>query len=119
MKHKSPYFAYELINKIIDQLNEEIRIFDNTIAKKSLEFIEIKSSDISSASFRKTINELYNSQLHKLMLTEVNDEYAFRIIETPVVPEKKFQPSRLIILILSTIFGFICSLAYIIFYRSD
>ena len=119
VKHQSPHFAHELLTQIIDELNEEIRVFDNTLASDSLKFIEEKSVDVSSASFRKTLNELYNSQLHKLMLTEVNDEYAFRIIETPVIPEKKFQPVRSLIAILSLIFGGLMSLFFIIFFKSD
>ena len=58
---------------------------------------------------------MYNSQLHKLMLTEVSDDYAFRIIETPVIPEKKFLPIRSLIVLLSAIMGGMLSILYILF----
>lgn len=117
--HKSPSIAHEILKNIIDGLNEEIRKFDNDQAKKSLEFIEEKSANISSANFRKTINEMYNAQLHKLMLTEVSNDYAFRIIETPVVPEKKYKPSRLLVLMFSSLLGFFLSIAYVIVFKNN
>jgi uncharacterized protein involved in exopolysaccharide biosynthesis len=114
VQHKSPVFANELLKKIIYELNEQIRVFDNFEAKKSIDFIIDKSNDTTSATFRKTINDMYNSQLHKLMLTEVSDDYAFRIIETPVIPEKKFLPIRSLIVLLSAIMSGMLAILYIL-----
>jgi len=118
VKHLSPIVAHSLLETIIYELSEQIRVFDNAEAEKSMSFIVEQSSNATSASFRKTINELYNSQLHKLMLTEVSDGYAFRTIESPVVAEKKYLPMRAVIVILSTMLGGLLSIFYVLIYRN-
>ena len=44
------------------------------------------------------------------MLAEIRKQYVFKIIESPIAPEIKSKPSRAMICILITGFGFLISL---------
>jgi len=49
----------------------------------------------------------------KVMIANVREEYAFKIIDPAVVPEMKYKPSKRNIVIISFLFGLIISLTSI------
>ena len=48
------------------------------------------------------------TQTKKIMLANVRDQYAFRIIDPAVIPEKKIKPNRGLIIMV----GFVAGLAF-------
>ena len=108
--HESPIFAKEVNDLIIKDLNDEIRRFDSIIADKSIEFVNRKLRETQSSELKETLYGIYKSELRKKMLTEVQDEYIFRVLDPAVIPINKYKPSRLMILIASIISGFVISI---------
>jgi LPS O-antigen subunit length determinant protein (WzzB/FepE family) len=53
----------------------------------------------------KILYDLIESQQNKKMLASVKDEYAFKTIDPPIAPEKKYSPNRPLILVLFTLLG--------------
>ena len=60
-----------------------------------------------------SISKLIESQLETQMAARINKEYSLSIIEPPFVPEEKFRPSRSLIVLLTSIFGFMLSLIFV------
>ena len=48
------------------------------------------------------------------MLAEVSDEYAFKVIEEPVVEENKIAPNRALTCVLISIIGGILSVIFVL-----
>lgn len=111
--HKSPVIAQEWVTLIIEQINESMRKVDQEQAQISIEFLNELSRTTKIQSIKEVISNLLENQMQTLMLTSSNEAYIFKIIDYPIIPEKKSGPQRAFIVILGAILGFIISLIYI------
>lgn len=110
IEHKSPEIAKNWLDIIIYQINESMRDSDKEEAKKSIEYLNEAQKSINILSIKEVISLLLEKQIQTLMLTSSNDYYVFKVIDPPVIPESKSGPSRSVICILGTFFGFLFSL---------
>ena len=103
--HQSPYIAKKWLDLIIYQINESMRSADQQQAKKSITFLSDVQQTSSIQSIKEITTLLLKQQMQTYMLTSSGDDYVFKIIDSPLVPEKKSRPSRATICILGTIIG--------------
>ena len=85
-----------------------------------LDYYLATSNSNSDINIKNHLNARINRELISLALSNTNDEYAFRVIDPPHLPERASDPSRTIIVLLGTFLGFIfsCLLALIFnFYK--
>ncbi len=116
IEHYSPYIAQKLVSIIIKEINESMRKIDSNQAEKSIAYLNQSALTTNIQPIREAIAKLLESQMRTLMLTASNEAYIFKVIDSPIVPEKKSKPSRSIICILGTIIGGFFSLI-IVFVR--
>ncbi len=107
IKHESPNVAKIWVDIIIQNINESMRDEDKKIAQNSINYLNNSAKSANYQSLKEAISSLLESQLQTLMLTSSNDDYIFKIIDSPVVPELKSEPSRAVICILGTFLGII------------
>lgn len=119
INHHSPYIAKEWADIIIYEINESMRQYENNIAKKSISYLSEAQQNTTIQPLRDSISELLETQMRTLMLAHSNENYVFKIIDSPIVPEKKSFPNRALICIVGTLFGGIISIliALAAFYR--
>ena len=110
--HQSPYIAKNWLDLIISEINRTMRSHDREKTKKSLEFLEKESQKVQFSEIYDALATLQQKELKSLMLIEVNEEYVFRVVSSPLVPEKKSGPNKIIYLILI----FICFTVLIILF---
>ena len=106
VKHKSPNIARDWNKIIINKINDSMRIEDKIRANKSINFLNKESEKVNYQEIRQAISSLQESQMKSLMLIEANEEYIFKVIDSPIAPEKKSEPKRSLIAIIGTILGF-------------
>lgn len=114
IKHQSPNLAKEWTGKIIQLINESMRDADKNKSLKSLEFLNNEASKVTYEHLRKAVSVLQQEQMKSLMLVEANEEYVFKIINSPIAPELKYGPKRLILIIASAFFGFVLGVMYVL-----
>lgn len=121
ISHQSPYIAQKWINIIVDQINENMRKVDAELAKKSISYLSEAYERTKIESIKNAISQLLEGQMQTLMLTASNNDYVYKTIDSPIVPEKKTEPSRAVICIIGTIVGGILSLfiAFFLSYRDQ
>lgn len=112
INHHSPIFANELLEIVIFELNETARKRDLKDAKNAISFLNSQLSKYSLAGNKNIIFKLMEQQLHTQMMAEVEEGYLLKVIDSPSKPVKKIWPSRIVIVILGTFFGFAFSLLY-------
>ena len=105
--HESPYIAKSWLDIIIKQINNSMRNESKMEVSKSIDFLENQTQKIKYEELKKALASLQQEQMKSLMLMEASDNFVFKVIDSPIVPEKKSGPRRSLIVILSTIFGFI------------
>ena len=118
VKHISPKISKKWVDVIIYNINESMRELDKETAKSSIEFLNDSAKSTSVQSVRDAISSLLESQMQKLMLASSDEAYVFKIIDSPIVPEKKSQPNRMLICIFGTLFGAILSILAVLILNS-
>lgn len=114
IQHQSPNIAKEWTELIIQKINSSMRMENDNLAKKSIDFLTNQVKNTSLKETRDAITSLIESQMQNLMITAASESYVFRVLESPIAPEKKTSPSRALICILGTILGGIFALAIVL-----
>ena len=103
--HQSAFIAKKWLDIIIKNINESMRKEDKLIAQNAIDFLNRTSKEINTKEIQDSIAHLLEGQMQDLMLTSVSTNYVYKIINSPLIPEKKTSPSRALICILGTILG--------------
>lgn len=103
--HHSPYMARDWALWLVEDLNNDMRDQDILEATKSLEYLYKELERVSYDELRNLIYSLIEEDIKVLSVANTKAEYIFKIIDPPVVSEKKSEPSRALICIIITLIG--------------
>ena len=109
-RHQS-HIAKQILDFIVVDLNEYVRERELLDAKKSIEYLTIQISKTSLPEVRRALSNLIEQQTQKAMVGETTDEYALKIIQSPIQPEDPSYPSRRTICIVITLLEFCLALS--------
>ena len=114
VKNYSPYIAQQWVNWLIEDINKVMR--ERAIAETSqnLAYLNTQLQKTAVTDMQSTFYKLIEEQTKSLMLAEVQEEFVFKVVDPAVAPETKSEPKRALIVVLSTIFGFVFSISLII-----
>lgn len=112
--HVSPVFASELIDLIVKKANDFLRNKDIEASKEALTYLRNQMREESIVSVRNSIGKLIETQLEKLMIAQISEEYFLKSIEPPFIPEEKSSPQRMVIVILSSFLSILLSGIFLI-----
>ena len=113
-EHQSPYVAEQMLSWIISDVNSYIRDNEKKVAEDSLVYLQEKIQTTNITEIRRALSLIIQDQINTIMLAEVSDEYAFKVIEDPVVEENKIAPNRALTCILISIVGGILSVIFVL-----
>ena len=118
--HESPMVAKKWLDIIIFNINESMKSREKLHAENSIKYLNETSDSINIKSVRDVISNLLENQMQTLMIAYSSNDYVFKIIESPIAPEKKSAPARAIICILGTIIGGLISITIVLiqFFRN-
>lgn len=105
IEHQSPHIAQSWVQMLIADLNLEMKTRDIEEAEKSIAYLQQQISQTNIADLRTALYSLVEEQTKTLMLANVRDEYALKVIDTPIVPEEKAGPARALICLIITFLG--------------
>jgi uncharacterized protein involved in exopolysaccharide biosynthesis len=115
IKHKSPYIAKEWTNLLIDQINDFYRKKDKDEAERASNYLNTLLVKTNLSEIKEVIAKLIQQETQKLTLIEANEFYVYEFIDPPAVMEKKSEPNRILICILSVFFSLIISFMSVLF----
>jgi uncharacterized protein involved in exopolysaccharide biosynthesis len=104
-EHRSPKLAEEIVRRLVDDIDQYARTKDRTDSQNALAYLEQKLTETRLVELERALYQMIESQTKTLMLAEVNKDYAFTVIDPPVIPEIKSKPKRSLIVILATLVG--------------
>jgi len=104
-EHRSPILGEEIVRLMISEIDDYARAKDKGKAQDSIEYLEAKLRETKLVEVEKVLYQMIESQTKTLMLAEVNEDYAFQVIDPPIVPELKSKPKRSLIVVLATLVG--------------
>jgi len=101
----SPELSQKWLSLLINDVNETIREYDIEQSTRSIKYLQGLLVETDNNYFKETFYKLIEEQTKTLMISKVRDDYVFKMIDPPNLPEKKSKPLRAIICVLGTIFG--------------
>jgi LPS O-antigen subunit length determinant protein (WzzB/FepE family) len=116
-EHQSPRVSKQVLDFIIKDLNQYIRDREIIEARDSIKFIELQISKTPVPEVRKALAKLIELKAQKMMIGETTDEYALKIIQSPIEPEAPAYPSRRIICIVITLLGGVLSSLFVLIFH--
>ena len=105
IKHQSPFVAKKWAEVLVEEVNSFYRQKDRLASEKAVSYLNKQIAMTSLSEIKQVIAELLQEETQKLTLIEANESYVFDYIDPPAAMEKKSEPSRSLICILSAIFG--------------
>ena len=117
-QNDNPVIAQKWLSFALEDLNSYLKMQDSQKYMKSVEYLNKNINATNLPDVKKGLVAFILTNTQKLMLTEITDEYAFKIIEKPILPIKKSSPRRSIICILFAITGLFSSIFLIIIFRA-
>lgn len=103
--HQSPLNTKKWASQLIVELNNHMRDLDVKEAERSIEYLTLEVDKTNSENLKKALYSLIQSSTEKKMLAHVRPEYIFKVIDPPIIPEKKSSPRRSIICIIGAFIG--------------
>ena len=105
IKHQSPFIAKQWAELVINEVNAFYRQKDKSESEKAVSYLNQQISITGLSEIKQVIAQLLQEETKKLTLIEANQYYVFDYIDPPAVMEKKSEPKRALICILSALLG--------------
>jgi ABC-type Fe3+-siderophore transport system permease subunit len=104
--------AADWANELVRRLNESTRKSAIDEANRSLTFLNEELAQTNAIEVRQSISRLIESQVNKIVLANVRDQYAFRVLDPAVPPaESNFiWPRRSFSVAIGTLAGAVLAL---------
>ena len=116
IEHFSPTIAKQWATLVVSGVNNSMREEDKEEARLAIDFYQKELINTSIKSVKDLFSELIEQEQQKFMLANVREEYVFKIIEPPVVPEKRTRPSRAKFCIIYTFISGLLSVIFILIF---
>lgn len=96
---------------LVSRINERARLRDINESQRKLDYLSEQLRQANVIELRQAISRVIEDQMSSMMLAQAQEEYAFKVIDPPVVPKRRIWPKRtLIVLVASFLGGFIAAL---------
>lgn len=102
---EDPVIAAKWVQLLVTRINGTMRKQAMDQANKSMVYLQEEVRTTGNKEMRDAVYSLIEAQMKKAMIANVTEEYAFRIIDPAVVPEKRNTPRRALIVILGLFAG--------------
>jgi len=101
-------------NTLVDRVNHEMR--DRAIARSTamVAYLEKELETTQAVATRQALSRVLASQINERMLASVNEEYAFKRVETAAVPDRKFKPRIGLQLMVAAIAGALAGIVLVL-----
>jgi uncharacterized protein involved in exopolysaccharide biosynthesis len=105
---KDPELAADWVTTLVTRINAYLREKAILQSEEKLKYLNDALEKTQIAENRQALFELISAEQKQAMLANTQQDYAFRVIDPAVVPDKKLKPKRSIIVILSAfVVGFL------------
>lgn len=115
IRHYDAIIAEEWVSQYIKFVNSDLASRQKELSTNKIEYLkqQIINSDINS--LKTQFSQMLTKELSTLMLVNTNQEYAYQIIDSPIVPEKPVSPNKPIFALIGALIGLLMSSGYILF----
>lgn len=114
IKHQSPFVAKQWTELIVNEINSFYREKDKSESQRAISYLNEQISTTGFSEIKLAIAQLIQGETKKLTILEASESYVFDYIDPPKVMEKKSEPARAFICILSALLGGMLSILVVL-----
>jgi LPS O-antigen subunit length determinant protein (WzzB/FepE family) len=118
IKHESPYIAQQWVELVLNQIDRLMRDKEKIEATNSVKYLNSLAPTINYEGIKKALSSLQQEQMKRLMMVEANENYVFKVLDSPIVPEKKSGPFRFLIVLAVSLIGIIITVLSVLVQNS-
>lgn len=89
-----PETSAKMVGFILDTLNEHMSAEAQRVARINRAYLEAQLNSASDPIIRQKIYGLVARQIEMDMMSEVKENFAFKVIDPPMVPDQRISPRR-------------------------
>ena len=90
---RDPQVAADWANSLVTMCNDTIRVRTVTEAERNIAYLNEQLTKANIVAVQNSISALLESEIKKVMMARGSEEYAFRVLDPAVPPEKPAFPS--------------------------
>ena len=98
---KDPALAADWANTLVERLNQYLAQQAIARSERNLKYLNEQLMSTQIEEMRQTLFDLIANEQKNVMLANTQKDFAFRVLDPAVVPDKKIKPKRSLIVILA------------------
>lgn len=102
---EDPHEAARWANALVQRANTILRKKTITESEKAIGYLREQLRQTSVVELKQVVNELIESEMKEIILANITEQYAFRVIDPAVIAEEPFKPVKLIVLAVGILLG--------------
>jgi len=104
---RDPQVAADWANDLVRRLNEKVRLRDIAESEKSLDYLKQQLAATQIVELERSIHQLMKVEINKIMIANVRQEYAFRVVDKALPPDddQYFFPRVIIVMPIGFVLG--------------
>lgn len=102
----NPAQARQILGYYLEALRNQLRRDEIESASAAIAALQAEVEKISDSMLREQLYDLLAKQIQRQRLAEIQTDFWFGVIQTPVVPDKPVKPTKLIDAMIAAVLGF-------------
>ena len=111
-----PVMAAKMVEYFLTALIDHLTGEAKKVAETNRKYLEEQLARTADPLIRQKVYQLIAQQIESAMMSEVKENFAFKVIDPQRVPDKKAKPKRTLIVIMSFFISFFVAV-FIVFFR--
>lgn len=101
-----PVQARDWIIAVVDRINTQMRLQQIAESNKTIEYLQEQLEKTQLVEIKTVIYKMIEQHMKNMTLAKTQQNYVFKVIDPPVVPEEKSSPKRALMVAVSLVLGF-------------
>jgi len=99
---EDPVTAAQWANALVSSINATLRQQTVDASDKAIAYLKEQLARTSVVELQQVLHRLIEVEMKKIILANLNEDFAFRVIDPATAPEEPFKPRVLLMVVLST-----------------
>ena len=108
---RSPQVAAQWANDLVAAVNTTLREKAVETSNQAIAYLREQLAVTSVVDLQQVLHRLIEAEMKKIILANINEEYAFKVIDPAVAPEEPFRPKLLPMVVLGLLLGLVAGMA--------
>jgi len=99
--YKDPKIARDLVNYTLAELTDYMSSEAKRVAETNKKYLESQLENTADPFIKTKLYTLIAQQLETAMMAEVKENFAFKVLDAPMIPDKRSKPKRKLMVLIA------------------